>query len=45
MRKIIVFICVIWLAWLAFSFVDVVSDNSHPNPEHSNVNAFSVLVD
>lgn len=44
MKKIIVFICVIWLAWLTFSFADVVSDNKHPNPEHSNINAFSVLV-
>lgn len=44
MRKIIVFICIIWLAWLTFSFADVVSDNKHPNPEHSNINAFSVLV-
>ena len=42
--NIITIICVIWLGWLAWSFIDVVSDNSTMNPEHSNINAFDVLV-
>ena len=42
--NIITIICVIWLGWLAWAFVGVVSDNNTANPEHSNINAFSVLV-
>ena len=36
--------CVIMLGWFAWSFIDIVSDNSTMNPKHSNINAFSVLV-
>ena len=42
--NIITIICVVWLGWLAWSFIDVVSDNNTMNPEHSNINAFAVLV-
>lgn len=42
--NIITIICVIWLGWLTWSFIDVVSDNNTMNPEHSNINAFDVLV-
>lgn len=48
MRKVILniitIIYIVWLSWLAWSFIDVVSDNSTMSPEHSNINAFSVLV-
>lgn len=42
--SIITIICAVWLGWLAWSFIDVVSDNNTMNPEHSNINAFNVLV-
>ena len=43
--NVITIACVIWLGWLAWSFVDVVSDNNSPNPTHADTNAFVVLVD
>ncbi len=36
--------CVVMLGWFAWSFVDIVSDNKTPNPEHSDINAFNVLI-
>ena len=41
---IITITCVVILGWFAWSFVDIVSDNNTANPEHSNINAFSVLI-
>lgn len=43
--NVITIACVIWLGWLAWSFVDVVSDNNTGNPTHADTNAFVVLVD
>lgn len=49
MKKIItnLFPCVaaLFLVWLLLSWVDVVTDNLQENPEHSNLNAFAVLVE
>ena len=42
---IITVICAICLTWVAWSFVDIVSDNCDPNPQHANINAFVLLVD
>ena len=42
---IITIICVIYLTWVAWSFVDIVSDNCDPNPQHADINAFVLLVD
>ena len=42
--NVITIACVIMLSWIALSFIDIVSDNSTMAPEHSNINAFSVLV-
>ena len=42
--NIITIICVILLGWFALSFIDIVSDNKTPNPNHADINAFSVLV-
>ena len=36
-------ISVIFITWAAFSFVDIVSDNSKPNPQHANINLFSMI--
>ena len=41
---IITIACVVMLGWFAWSFIDVVSDNKKPNPNHADINAFSVLV-
>ena len=32
--------CVILTAWLAVSYLDIISDNITPEPQHSNINAF-----
>ena len=44
MMNVITIACVVMLAWFAWSFIDIVSDNNSINPQHSNINAFSVLV-
>ena len=44
MMNVITIACVVMLGWFAWSFIDIVSDNNTMNPEHSNINAFSVLV-
>ncbi len=37
-------VCVIALAWLLFSWLDIVADNNSAAPKHSEYNAF-VLVE
>lgn len=32
-----------FLLWIAVSWVDVVSDNLKPAPEHSNINFFVIM--
>lgn len=34
-----------FLLWLAISYVDIVTDNITDNPQHSNLNAFVILLD
>lgn len=34
-----------FLLWLGVSWIDVVSDNLSTDPQHSNINAFVLLVD
>lgn len=29
-----------FLVWIAASYIDVISDNITPEPQHSNINAF-----
>ena len=31
--------------WLTISYIDVVTDNITDNPQHSNLNAFVLLLD
>lgn len=38
-------VCVVLVAWLAVSYLDVISDNITEHPEHSNLNAFVLLYD
>lgn len=38
-------VAALFLAWLLLSWLDVVTDNLQENPEHSNLNAFAVLVE
>lgn len=42
MRKAIVIISAAMLLWLGASWLDIISDNSLPNPQHSVVNAYNV---
>lgn len=39
----IAFICIILLGWVAWSFVDIVSDNNTMNLVHSNINFFALI--
>lgn len=34
-----------FLVWIAASYIDVVSDNITAEPQHSNLNAFVLLLD
>ena len=43
MKKIIVIISLIIWAWGIFSWVDIISDNNEPNPQHSDLNIFVLL--
>lgn len=46
--RIINTVCAIMTAfilWLGVSWVDVVSDNTRPNAEHSNLNAFVLFTE
>ena len=44
MKKTVIYIAsIIFIAWLAFSFIDIVSDNTSREPQHADINAF-VLV-
>lgn len=42
--NIITIICVILLGWFAWSFIDITKDNNEANPNHSEYNAFVLLV-
>ena len=41
--KVITGICALFLLWAFFSWVDVVSDNCSPNPQHSDLNLFVLM--
>jgi hypothetical protein len=43
--KVITGICVLFLLWAFFSWVDVVSDNCSPNPQHSDLNLFVLMTE
>ena len=36
---------VMFMLWLAVSWVDIVADNCQPNPVHSQYNAFVILTE
>ena len=42
LKKTIATVCIVIYAWLGFSFVDIISDNNEPNPQHANINAFVI---
>ena len=43
--KVITGICALFLLWAFFSWVDVVSDNCSPNPQHSDLNLFVLMTE
>ena len=44
MKKTIIYIAsIIIIAWFAFSFIDIVSDNNNKEPQHANINAFVLI--
>lgn len=43
--KVIIGICALFLLWAFFSWVDVVSDNCSPNPQHSDLNLFIMMTE
>lgn len=36
-------VSVLFVAWAAFSYIDIVSDNTSATPKHSEYNIFSVF--
>lgn len=43
LNKIIATILIAFFAWGILSWVDVISDNNTPNPQHSDLNMFVVF--
>lgn len=44
MKKTVIYIVsIIFIAWLAFSFIDIVSDNNSRKPQHADINAFVLI--
>lgn len=43
--KVITGICALFLLWAFFSWVDVISDNCSPNPQHSDLNLFVLMTE
>ena len=43
--KVITGICALFLLWAFFSWMDVVSDNCSPNPQHSDLNLFVMMTE
>ena len=41
--KTLTFVCVLWLVWVAASFLDVVANNLDPNPTYAVWNVFAML--
>lgn len=37
--------CVFFLVWVFASWIDIVTDNHLPNPQHSEYNAFTMLIE
>ena len=38
-------ICALFLLWFLYSWIDVVSDNCSPNPQHSDLNLFVLMTE
>lgn len=45
LNKLISIICALFLAWMLISWVDVVADNTKPNPTNWKYNAIVMLLD
>ena len=48
MKKIVnmlTILCIALIIWIGVSFVDIVSDNNNPNPNHHEYNFFSVITE
>ena len=43
--RIVVMLEVVFLLWLFVSWVDIIADNTQPNPHHSQYNAFVMMVE
>ena len=44
MKKTVIYIAsIIFITWLAFSFIDIVSDNNSKEPQHADINAFVLI--
>lgn len=41
----ICFLSALFLIWICLSWVDVIADNTTPEPRHSNANFFVVMTD
>lgn len=36
-------LCIVCVVWLLLSWIDIVADNSMPNPHHSKYNMFVLM--
>lgn len=42
-KMVLLGICVAFLTWLFWSWMDIITDNNDPNPHHSTYNAFVIM--
>ena len=43
--RVVVALSVVFMLWLFASWVDIIADNTSPNPVHSEYNAFVMMVE
>lgn len=42
-KYLIIAIILLFIAWTIISYIDIISDNCHPNPKHSKYNLFTIV--
>ena len=44
-KHLIIAIILLFVVWAIISYIDIISDNYYPNPEHSKYNLFTIITE
>lgn len=44
-KYLIIAIILLFVVWVTISYIDIISDNYSPNPDHSKYNLFTIVTD